>query len=340
MNGIALAESRHVRKRPLSEHRPSVTGIVAFSNDAEYVGDAIARLRALTYPQLELILVDDGSTDATAQLLANELSSLPAARLISNATNLGVAASRNRAMAEATGEYLWFADCDDRWEPGIIDALVAGLADPAGRTNDIVVGGAEVESADGVVERTIDVTGRAVALDREHALAAVLLGEISGYLWTKLFRRAIVGQFPVQRSLSDLPFVAAAVASSTSVARIPSRLYTYVQRPGSITSSHPVDLDDLARSTASVLLTAKDAPPDLTATFRYWSAVLPAHTQWALRRERARAELAGVDVQVRWRDIRLVFAHDRRTALKALWIWAAGPLFAPSYRLLAGRRHG
>lgn len=293
----------------------------------------------MTYPHLEILLVDDGSTDATTALLEQRVPELATARLLRNDANRGVAASRNRAMAEATGEYLWFADCDDRWDPGIVSALVAAATSQPGR-HDVAICGAHVEGVDGTVARTIDATTSSRVETGAEALAAVLRLEIGGYLWTKLLRRSLGGAFPDQRSLSDLPFVAAALASSSSVVRIPARLYTYVQRQGSITSSRPVDLDDLARATASVLATAADAPADLATSFRYSSLVLPSHTQWALRGERARPEVAGVDVRVRVRDIRRVFAHDRRTALKALWILCAGPLFAPSYRLLMRRRRG
>lgn len=329
----------HVRTRTLADQPPLVTVIVAFSNDARFVDGAIDRLGALTYPHLEILLVDDGSTDATTTLLEQRISSLPSARLLRNDANRGVAASRNRAMAEATGEYLWFADCDDRWNPDIVSALIDASAHERGR-HDVVICGAHVEGVDGIVTRTIDGTGSQRVETGAEALASVLRLEIGGYLWTKLLRRSLGGTFPDQRSLSDLPFVAAAVASSASVARIPARLYTYVQRQGSITSSRPVDLEDLARATASVLSTASDAPTDLRTAFRYSSLVLPAHTQWALRREPAQAAVAGVDVRVRLRGIRSVFAHDRRTALKALWIWTTGPFFAPSYRLLTGRLRG
>lgn len=330
---------RYVRMRILAEHRPLVTVIVAFSNDARFVDGTIDRLSALSYPNLEILLVDDGSTDATATLLEQRVGSLPAARLLRNEANLGVAASRNRAIAEATGEYLWFADCDDTWHPSIISSLVDALADKV-REHDIAICVANVETGDGIITRAIDAIETRHVLRGDETLLAILRGEVDGYLWTKLLRRSLVATFPEQRSLSDLPFVAAAMASSTSVVHIPERLYTYVQREGSITSSRPVDLDDLARTTSAVLALASGAPANLVTAFRYSNLVLPAHTQWALRRESPRPQVAGVDVRVRVRDIRRVFANNRRTALKALWIWAAGPLFAPSYRALTGGRHG
>ena len=318
---------------PLSS--PTVSVIVAFHNDASHVEAAVTSLAALDYAPAEFLLVDDGSTDATASLLEQLSAQHPAMRVLRTRENAGVASARNRAMTEAVGEYLWFVDPDDRWDAGILRALVAGLDSGA----DIVVTGAEVADASGTVLRTIDEVTATEHLDGAAALETLLRGELSGYLWNKLFRRSLTATFPLQRSLSDLPFVAAAIASARAVRRIPGVHYTYVQREGSITRAPGgVDLDDLARAARAVIDIARSAPPALLVLFRYWFAIVPIHTQWALRGQVARRTVAGLDVRVRAAEIRGILALDRRTALKALWIRCAGPAFAPLYRSLTRRR--
>ena len=309
---------------------------MAFHNDANHVEVAIRGLAALDYPHLEFLLVDDGSTDATSTLLDTLAAEHPSLRVLHNHENEGVAASRNRAVAEATGEYLWFADPDDRWDAGILRDLVAGADFGA----DIVVTGARIVDTQGAVVRTVDVVPTAVDLPGTEALSELLRGELSGYLWNKLVRRGLATPFPLQRSLSDLPFVAAAAASADVVRRIPGVPYTYVQHPGSITRAPGgVDLDDLAHTTRAVIETARDAPAALVTLFRYWFAILPIHTQWALRRQAAAVAVAGLDVKVRVGEARAILALDRRTALKALCIRLAGPAFAPMYRFVTrGRR--
>ena len=309
--------------------------IVAFHDDEAHVEAALRQLAAIDYPQVEILLVDDGSTDATAALLSSRSAEHPTARVLRNHVNEGVAAARNRAVAEATGEYLWFADPDDRWDAGILGDLVAAL----GGDTDIVVCGAEVVDPDGTVLRTIDAVTSPAGLSGAEALSQMLRGELSGYLWNKLFRRSLATPFPLQRSLSDLPFVAAAVASARVVRRIPGSRYSYLQRPGSITRAPGgIDLHDLARAAAAVIETARDAPPTLVTLFRYWFAIVPIHAQWALRREAATATLAGLDVRARAAEARDILALDRRTALKALWIRCAGPLFPSMYRALTRSR--
>ncbi|NYF09996.1 hypothetical protein HDC94_001152 [Leifsonia sp. AK011] len=314
---------------------PMVSVVVAFHDDAARVETALRQLAAIDYPNAEFLLVDDGSTDATPGLLDAFAAERPAVRVLHNPENRGVAASRNRAVAEATGQYLWFADPDDRWDAGMLGQLVAAV-DPGA---DIVVCGARVVDEAGCPVRTIDDVPTRHDLTGLEALEAVLRGELTGYLWNKLVRRGLATPFPIQRSLSDLPFVAAAVSAAAVVRRIPGTPYTYVQRAGSITrAGGGVDLGDLARSALAVIETAGDAPAPLVTLFRYWFAIVPTHTQWALRHERATAMVDGLDVRVRVGEARGILPLDRRTALKALWIRCAGPLFAPIYRaLMRGR---
>jgi glycosyltransferase involved in cell wall biosynthesis len=84
------------------------------------VGAAVSSVRWQTYPDLELVVVDDGSTDATADIVAAFGKSV---RLVRQGRR-GIAASRNRGIAEARGELVAFCDADDLLFPNHIEALV------------------------------------------------------------------------------------------------------------------------------------------------------------------------------------------------------------------------
>lgn len=99
----------------------SVSIIVTTFNRAHLVGDAIRGALAQSYGASEVLVVDDGSTDETAALVASFGS---AVRLLSQA-NQGVVAARNRGAAEAIGEYLYFLDSDDVPRPDALRSLVA-----------------------------------------------------------------------------------------------------------------------------------------------------------------------------------------------------------------------
>lgn len=101
--------------RDTAPNMPKVTVLIPFHNRAPYLREAIDSLLRQTFTDFELLAVDDGSTDGGAELVAAY--SDPRVRLIRNEGNLGIAATRNRGVAAARGEYLAFLDSDDRALP-------------------------------------------------------------------------------------------------------------------------------------------------------------------------------------------------------------------------------
>jgi glycosyltransferase involved in cell wall biosynthesis len=85
------------------------------------VGAAVESVLSQTYSSFELVVVDDGSTDRTADIVAAHRGPI---RLIQQ-DNAGVAAARNRGIAEANGELIAFCDADDMLFPHYLEALVA-----------------------------------------------------------------------------------------------------------------------------------------------------------------------------------------------------------------------
>jgi hypothetical protein len=100
--------------------------IVPFFNVQPFVPDALRSLRANAQPDYEFLLMDDGSTDRTPQLLEEGARSLPGARVIRR-DHTGVAALRNAGIDEARGRYLTFMDGDDWLAPGYLPRLVDAM---------------------------------------------------------------------------------------------------------------------------------------------------------------------------------------------------------------------
>jgi glycosyltransferase involved in cell wall biosynthesis len=97
--------------------------IVPVYNGAEFLAEAIASIRTQNYSPLEIIIVDDGSTDGTASLIQ----SLGNDMRIFHQANSGPSAARNRGLAEATGELISFLDADDIWASDKIKSQIAYL---------------------------------------------------------------------------------------------------------------------------------------------------------------------------------------------------------------------
>jgi glycosyltransferase involved in cell wall biosynthesis len=90
-----------------------ISVIIPAYNAAKYVGRAIESALAQTYPPLEVLVVDDGSTDDTARVVAQ----YPSPVRLLRQSNAGPGAARNHAAREAQGEWLALLDADDSWLP-------------------------------------------------------------------------------------------------------------------------------------------------------------------------------------------------------------------------------
>lgn len=90
---------------------PKVTVVIPVYNREKYVGDAIGSILAQTFTDFELLVIDDGSTDGSVEVVRSYRD--PRIRLECNETNWGIAKTRNRGIQLACGEYLAFLDSDD-----------------------------------------------------------------------------------------------------------------------------------------------------------------------------------------------------------------------------------
>lgn len=113
-----------------TSEKPRFSVVVPLYNKAPYVRKALESIMSQTYKDFDLIIVDDGSTDGSAAICEEYLSTLYTIhrtaleniRLLSQ-PNSGVAAARNRGVAESHGEYVCFLDADDWWEPTFLDEM-------------------------------------------------------------------------------------------------------------------------------------------------------------------------------------------------------------------------
>ncbi len=99
----------------------AVSVIMPAYNVAPYVGAAIGSVLDQTFTDFELLVVDDGSTDATHEIVAARAARDPRLRLLRQA-NGGISSARNRGLHLATGSVIAILDSDDLWSPGYLAA--------------------------------------------------------------------------------------------------------------------------------------------------------------------------------------------------------------------------
>ena len=96
--------------------------IIPLYNKAPYVAKAIGSVLAQTFTDYELVVVDDGSRDDSAEMAAKAMAGRPDCRLIRQ-ENAGVSMARNNGVTASQGDYLCFLDADDWWEPTFLEEM-------------------------------------------------------------------------------------------------------------------------------------------------------------------------------------------------------------------------
>ena len=121
--GRGMSKASYVDAR----ERPLISIIMPCFNAAQYVTEAVNSALGQTYGNVELIVVDDGSTDGSDTILAQLAEAHPGRIRILHTNRLGPYPARNLALHQAGGELIAFLDADDWWLPETLEKLHAAL---------------------------------------------------------------------------------------------------------------------------------------------------------------------------------------------------------------------
>jgi glycosyltransferase involved in cell wall biosynthesis len=105
---------------------PSISTIIPVRNGAAYIADAIASIEQQVVPVTEILIVDDGSTDATQDIVARLSGKNPVIKLLEG-PGKGPGPARNVALAVACGEIIAFLDADDLWPANKLELQLARI---------------------------------------------------------------------------------------------------------------------------------------------------------------------------------------------------------------------
>jgi len=218
---------------------PLVSIIVPVYNVADYLPQCLESICAQTFPDFEVLLVNDGSTDASPQLCRDCAAADPRFRVIDK-PNSGVSDSRNAALSQASGKYLQFVDADD-WLPPESTQRLVHAAESTGA--DLVAAHFYRVSGDLVAIRGHIKTDK-VLTRREYAeeMMKAPANYYYGVLWNKFYRRSIVEaarlRFDTQVNWSeDFLFNLEYLERARLIAAISKPVYYYRKREGSLVTS-------------------------------------------------------------------------------------------------------
>lgn len=227
--------------------QPKVSIIIPVYNGEKYIKDSIRSMKAQTYANVEVIYVDDGSTDRTGEIL-DEVSGEDDRFCVIHKENQGVSAARNTGLARAAGEYLIFFDADDMVEKDVIkDNIELAVRD----CSDVVMYGFWYCDADRKTEKKNEFP---VAFhgSREEFFAQYLTEAVEREFfnapWNKLIRRNLILEngicFDMRYSLyEDNLFAAELFIRAERITINPKAYYRYYLRAsGSLLTSFHEDI--------------------------------------------------------------------------------------------------
>lgn len=167
--------------------------IVPVYNAARFLPQCLDSLLGQTYMNLEIICVDDGSTDDSLAVL-KEYAAKDERIKVMHQENAGVSAARNRGLALATGELITFVDADDWLEP---DAYESTTNYMQGGIN-LVCFGTKVESCPEGAYKTALKRHLKLKSTGKSALTSRLQAALGGEIWNKIFRRSIIELYAIR----------------------------------------------------------------------------------------------------------------------------------------------
>jgi len=223
------------------EKCPLISIIIPVHNVAPYIREAVESAVNQTYKNLEIILIDDGSTDGSGQICDEYASRDPRITAI-HQKHHGVSNARNVGLNLATGDFIAFLDSDDTYHPDYIQCMLKAIEDV-----DVSVcrfakykHSQDIEKADGRTKWKPAPIAKAGCYDRVGALRTHIDGLISTAIWDKLYRKDLWKdiRFPDGHIWEDIDVVYRIIDRCKCVRIIDHILYFYRMRPGSITHTN------------------------------------------------------------------------------------------------------
>ena len=211
-----------------------ISVIVAVYNIKEYLPRCVDSILSQTYKNLEIILVDDGSTDISGNICDDYAGRDNRIRVIHKA-NGGLSDARNAGLEAAGGAYIGFVDGDDWIEPDMYRAMYEACEREQAQ---IAACRYKQITRTGVIDAS---TGNSVSLSKTEALEIYVCGDerylIYNSVWSKLFSERLIRgmRFPVGKNSEDIMFTTKAFCKMERLVYLDTAYYNYVlDREGSI----------------------------------------------------------------------------------------------------------
>lgn len=216
---------------------PAISVIVPIYNVESFVIGCLSGIQNQTFPDFEVICVNDGSTDKSAELAMAFIQNDKRFRLI-NQENKGLSGARNTGLDAAKGQYIFFLDSDDYIHPDTLKILY----DVAQKQKASLVGAGLVKTKSVYNAEFPEIKESQLTVENiENPIDAYLSArrDVATGVCTRLYHRDLIGQLRFIEGIyfEDVPFTTKIMFSAKKMALVPADLYYYYQSPVSIIRS-------------------------------------------------------------------------------------------------------
>lgn len=211
---------------------PLISIIMPVYNAEKYLKKSLGSLTAQTFQNIEIICIDDGSTDNSSNIIS-ELASKDKRIVFLTQSNSGPARARNLGLQNAQGKYIMFCDSDDWYEPDMCQVMLNHIS-----AADITICNANVIDEHPDTSRTDHVGYYKNKYSGIQSINHMLIRQTNVVLWNKIFKKDIIDKyginFPNEREYDDDCFYLQYMSVIFSADFISDNLYNYLRREDSI----------------------------------------------------------------------------------------------------------
>lgn len=229
----------------IANHEPLVTVIIPAYNAEKYLPECIKSIQSQKYQNLEILVINDGSSDRTKQI-CDDFSATDSRIIEISQENAGVSAARNRGIQMASGEYIQFVDADDVLKPNAIRLLIHCMDRTS--ADAVCFQYWEFSDKDGAEppERQNPEHHEYTVLNRQSTFRWIHQGIINNNVWALFFRRDFLkaNQLLFDTTIpfgEDILFIYQAASAMSHLVYLPDRLYGYRNNPQSAVHKRSVE---------------------------------------------------------------------------------------------------
>lgn len=327
---------------------PLVSVIIPVYNVLPYLREALDSVINQTYKNLEILVVDDGSTDGSGEVCDEYLSDPRV--IVIHQENKGLSGARNTALDRMSGEYVAFLDSDDAFMPEMIEKMLDAII--RNRTNAALCGydacyTSKPLNTSGIRKITYMDFRNEKVISSAEALNLLIANKICWSVWNKLYERAVWNniRFPEGENFEDMRIMCRVFEHCRQIVTVPGIRVLYRKRAGSITRNRTEkNMQDYLLAIKTVEEYVQKSPPSVfhqenihsfeelyarTLSDRYGRLLLRPHSTADMMKFRKEilfrwTQLEGISCQFQSRVTRFLFLHAPALLLPARSCWQIG----------------